>query len=746
MNELLNDYSPTYEALTIIYGTLESETDTFKSFVTTGFMMESGMPNEVVMESASDVFKSIANGFKKFIEKVKAFFKKILLYITSASQDLDKVAKEVEKVIKDKDVNFTINGYDFTVLDKQGPNTREFNSIVSKYNEDMGQIDKLKTKDVKDEIIEWLNESHLDKLRAEVLGVKDPIPEDDYLETIRKFYRSESDETSQITVDNSYVNSIISHAKKLEDTKKSCIKDRDTLLTLLTKTENFFGRTIQIYYKGSDKTINASKVNTDNNKFSKEDNEVTISNDDTTKMITLYATYKSKQVNKIAGMINLVACERVNALKDQISQERTILRKCLFGSTKDENKESVSDSFVTGYNGLDYSIAAMESDIQEYKNYENLSRMVLLSEANTIVSSINSNRVQIMEADADKLAGKVKQAIANIIDTVVKAFMEKAIGNTEKYKEWVVELLESENKLSDKAKAKKEFTMANFFDADYKKMANDLRGAISKAYSVTDYTNVSWATSILPSLNSLEKLRDTDVRKELLNYYRTGKADQKLDMKTMNGNELEGKLKDMTDYVANYSSRVKGPVDGINNAIKSSSQKFKVTESWDSNTFLDVLSCPVCESDLVMCIDYKSVLEAEGTENPLKGDTGKSVNQATKAASTETQSGKETQQSATAVSATDDPNAKKELDAQTPEGKTNNAAVSYKRTIDGFFKQCITLYLKTREEQFIAYVNALSNIDGARPRFDKNGKYISKKQAKEEKDAEDKEATQAESK
>ena len=145
MNELLNDYSPTYEALSIIYGTLESETDTFKSFVTTGFMMESGIPNEVVMESASDVFKSIANGFKKFIEKVKAFFKKILLYITSASQDLDKVSKEVEKVIKDKDVNFTINGYDFTVLDKQGPNTKEFDSIVSKYNEDMSQVDKLKT-------------------------------------------------------------------------------------------------------------------------------------------------------------------------------------------------------------------------------------------------------------------------------------------------------------------------------------------------------------------------------------------------------------------------------------------------------------------------------------------------------------------------------------------------------------------------------------------------------------------------
>ena len=745
MNEFLNDYSPTYEALSIIYDTMESESETFKSFVTTGFMMESHMPKEVIMESASDMFKTIANGFKKFIEKIKEFFKKILLYITSAYQDLDKVANEVEKVIKDKEVNFTINGYKFTVLDKKGPNTREFESIVSKYNEDMSQIDKLKTKEVKDEIVEWLNESNLDKLRAEVLGVKESIPEDDFLETIRKYYRDDTDETKSITVDNTYVNSIISHAKKLETAKKSSIKDRDVLLTLLSKTENFFGRTIQVYYKGSDKAINVSKVKTDDNKFSKEDNEVTVT-DDMTKMITMYATYKSKQVNKIAGMINLVACERVNALKDQISQERTILRKCLFGNTKEEKEESVSDSFVTGYNGLDYSIAAMESDIQQYKEYENLTRVVLLSEANTIVSSINSGRVQLMEADTEKMAGKIKQAIANIIDTVVKAFMDKAIGNTEKYKEWVTELREADNKLSDKAKAKKEFTMANFFDAKYTNMANDISGAVSQAYQVKDYTNVSWATKILPSVNSLEKMRDTDIRKELLNYYRTGKADQKLDMKTMNGNELSGKLEEMLDYVENYSNRVKGPVEKINSAIKSNSEKFKVQEAWAPDTFLGILSCPVCESDLIMCRDYQHILEADGAESPLKGDTGKSVNQAAKAASTETQSGKETQQSATAVSSEDDPEAKKELNAQTPDGKTNTAAVSYKKTVDNFFKQCITLYLKTREEQFLAYVNALSNIDGARPKFDKDGKYISKKRAKEEKAAEDKEATKTESK
>ena len=100
-NLLLESYCPTCEALSIIYETMESDSETFKSFVHTGLLMESGASEDIVMESVSDMFKTIAEGFNKFIKKVKEFFKKILLYITSAYQDLDKVAAQVKDVIKD---------------------------------------------------------------------------------------------------------------------------------------------------------------------------------------------------------------------------------------------------------------------------------------------------------------------------------------------------------------------------------------------------------------------------------------------------------------------------------------------------------------------------------------------------------------------------------------------------------------------------------------------------------------------
>ena len=76
------------------------------------------------------------------------------------------------------------------------------------------------------------------------------------------------------------------------------------------------------------------------------------------------------------------------------------------------------------------------------------------------------------------------------------------------------------------------------------------------------------------------------------------------------------------------------------------------------------------------------------------------------------------------------------------EKKTNNEAVSYKKAIDGFFKYCISLYMKAREEQFLSYINVLSEIDGEKPQFDKNGKYVPK--ASKQKD--DADAVKAESK
>lgn len=750
---LLEDFTPTYEALSIIYESLESDSETFKSMVTTGYLMESGASKDIVMESVSDIFKTIADGIKKFIENVKKFFKKILLYITSAYQDLDKVAAEVKKVIDGKnDIEFTIDGYKFTVIDKSSPNISEFQNIVAKYNDDMTKISDLKEKEVKDEVMEWLTETNLDRLRGQVLGINQSIPDTEYLDEIRKYYRNGEDSTQSITVNRSMVDSIISNAKKLEDAKKASIKDRDNLINLLSKSETFFGRTIQTFYKGNTKQINVNKVNIDNNKFSTEDNKINV-NDDMSKMISTYASYKAKQVNKIAGMINLVACERVNALKDQIKQERTILRKCLFGNTKDEKKDNVSESI--GIDGKDYSIIAMESCIRDYNIYEQTARQALFEETDFMLNALSTGKVSsLLEADTEKLGGKIKQAISDIIEMVVGNFRKKAIGTDEFNNAWMDDITKPENKLEEKAKAKKEFTMTDFFSAEYKKNISDLTSAIKTAYDNTNYNDVSWASTILPSINSPEILRDTNTRTKILNYYRTGKGEDKFETKKMSGSELAGKLKEMESYIRNYGTTITKPTENISKAFKTASDGFKVMESWSPSSYLEILGCTVSESDAILCRDYDSVFGVmEADENKPKigngtdgiGDANRATRNAANAVSNETQNGKETAKSATTTNSVDDEKKKEELGLK--QEKTNSDANAYKRMVDNFFKNCITLYLKAREEQYIAFSNALSDIDGARPKKDKNGKYIPKAEANNNQtDNNDKEVVKTETK
>ena len=748
----LENYDATCEALSIIYDVQESDMETFKAFVYEGYLIGSGATSDIVMEGASDIFKSIVNGIKKFIEKIKAFFKKILLYITSATEDLDKLAAKVKPVVNDiKDIKFTIDGYNFTVINKSGPNISEFQRIVSEYNTDMQDLSKLKDGDIKNNVTQWLEERHLDKLRGEVLGAGGAIEEDEYLETIRAYYRNDEKSTSEINVTKSMVEGILSHAKKLEEVKKSAIKDRDSLITLLTKTENFFDKTLPSFYKGDDLQTNVAKLNTSDGKFSKEDNYVS-TGESGYKLVSTYATLKARQVNKIASMINLVACERVNALRDQIKQERTILRRCLFSESKDDVSESVQVFPDTGYMGRDYVSYAMESDVLNHKLYDRVSQVVLLNEAKFLTESLLSGEVQyMMEADMDSAVGKIKTAIGDIIESVVAAFRKKAIGDADKYKPWIAEVKDG---LVDKAKNKKEFKMANFENADYAGMATSINGAIRKAYTNTNYEDYSYAKDVVSSLDTLEKMNDDESRTTMLNYFRTGKADAKLDVVTISGSDLANRVPNMLKYVEQYGTSVTKPAENLSATFKSQNEAFKVTESAvTGSTYLDLIGRPICESDVIACRDYNSmfspvaeslvhtvITEADdvkiGNGNAGVKEANASVNNAAKASGSEGNKEAKDITSATQASSVD------KTEAEGGEKKTNNAAVTYKKNTDRFFKNCITLYIKAREEQFLAYINAIAEINGARPQFDKNGKYVPK--AKKEED--DKAAVNAESK
>jgi len=341
--------------------------------------------------------------------------------------------------------------------------------------------------------------------------------------------------------------------------------------------------------------------------------------------------------------------------------------------------------------------------------------------------------------------GKVKQVISDIIETVVKAFRQKAIGEAQRYKPWLAEIKDG---LADKAKNKKDFKMANFADADYAGMANSIIGAIRKAYTNRDFSNYGYAKDIVSNLDSLEKINDDSSKNILINYFRTGATDGKLDTVTLNGADLSNKVSAMVKYIDQYGTSVTKPSENISSTFKNLSDGFTVTESVTGSTYLDLISRPICESEVIACENYNSIFgPITGSKRTVVTEAGETnvgtanagLSDANKSnAANQTASGNEGAKdsnaqnnelkSATQVSSED------KTEAEGGNKKTNNAAVEYKKNTDRFFKNVITLYIKAREEQFLAYVNALSEIDGTRPKFDKNGKYISKNAAKEQKE------------
>lgn len=745
MNDITTPaYMDDINALSTLYCVQENDTANFRAFIKATYLMESGFDSDIVMEGVGDMFQSIITGIKKFIEKVKEFFKKILAYINSASADLDKVASELKPRLDKMDtINFKIDGYQFTVMEKPAPNMSEFESIISDYNDDMKDLTKISKGELQKSMNAWFSESNLNKLRGEVLGSHSGINEEDFQTEIRKFYRHDEEVISAIEVDKAYVSNIISHAKKLEDLKKASIKDRDKLLTLLTKTQNFFERTLYPYYKNNQLTVNTATISTDDTRFSKEDNYQSTSESGRA-LITFYASFKARQVNKIGAMINSVAAERANALKDQVKQERTILRKCLFGNTvssSDKVEESTGMDYEMGYNGVDYTYIAEESNLLEHKMYDKMEYTILAEEVQFMLNSMETGMVDyLMEADVNTLHGKVKAGIVAAIDAIIATFRTKAVDIRKKYEPWIKEI---QGELPEQAK-NSEIKMYPFWDANYAQMATGMSRAIKDGYGSKDYTYTGFAKEYLPNAKSIADINDSDIAKPLKNYFRTGKSVDTIEPVELKGGALSSKITEICNYLLKYDTEVTNRLEAMKTALDGAQKSFSVTESMiTATTHLSLLECMICESDIQRCLDYNQVFGAPTMEayndsngvkpaiggNPIGGETRKATNAAA--------SDHDTEQAVTSVKDANDEAKKGTEGTGIKENKSNADAVSYKKTLDRFFKVAFNAYLTAREEQFIAYTNALVTIHGKGPKFDKNGNYISEKEAatkKEEKE------------
>lgn len=294
---------------------------------------------DILTEGFSDMLGNMGNFFKKMIEKIKEFFKKIFMYIASCFMDIDKFVKKYKKELDALNkIDFDIYGHKFTLHD--APNMDEFRKIVDEYNSEVSEANKLKKAEVLARQNDFLKATNLDAIRGKVLGSNQNISEEDFVETVRKYYRNGELEEVEIHIDDAEYRKIVSDTESVVKGKKEAEKTRDELIVLLDKTQKFFNQKASTVYVSGVRKIKTAKIKIDDNKFSTEEGDYVT--DSALSVMETYLRFKYQQANKMAGIINTVACERANAFKDQVKFYRQVIRKGLFKDKDDDNKSSES--------------------------------------------------------------------------------------------------------------------------------------------------------------------------------------------------------------------------------------------------------------------------------------------------------------------------------------------------------------------------------------------------------------------
>ena len=291
---------------------------------------------QILMEGFSDILSKMGDYFKQLIEKIKAFFKKVLMYVDSCFMDLDKFIKKYKKELDDiSGLDFEIEGYDFTLHNP--PDMTEFESIVNDYNSQLSEIEKINKTEISNEQKKFLDDDHLCKLRGEILGSNRVIHEDDFQETVRKYYRNGEEDTHNIKIKDSDFKKLLQDIPDMKKGKDEAEKTRDKLIILLDKTQKFFNTKATVMYKNNVKSISTKRIDVSDNEFKSGDDDYVKYSESSVQKLEVFLKFKYNQVNKIAGMINLVASERANAYKDQLKQARIIIKEAI--NYKPDKKE-----------------------------------------------------------------------------------------------------------------------------------------------------------------------------------------------------------------------------------------------------------------------------------------------------------------------------------------------------------------------------------------------------------------------
>lgn len=699
MEELLLEGLDNASMLADIYCFEEASQHIYENSVRAEYMYNLTGNQEFVTEGFTDALKTMGHAIKTLIARIKDFFVSFLRSIKSYSMSLERFAKEYKDDLLKADCDFKIMGYNFNVMSSKDIDMSDFNRLVATYNTVINDIKKSSLNDIVKEGNEFLSDTNLNEIRARVIGMNGAISKDDYIDEVKKFYRGSKDPVS-IHVTSFTVKSILDDVDKLVKMRNAAVKDRDTIIALLSKAEMFFDRKADIIYKDSERMIGTRTIDVSSDNVMSTKDAPIDHDDDIMKKVSQLLTIKYNETRALSSIINVAVTERANALKDMVVQNRRILGKAI-RSPKDTD-DNVSEC------SMDYTDLMEQVDYVLHDSYIEECNKAIAEEANWAIVCMENGMISdaVMEAVGDRMIETFKTLVGKIIGM----FQKKAIDMFQKYEPWfndqaVIDAVTAN--AANKSLEVAEYWKVTPSAAEIQRISRLMKTVVAKP---TDTSTCPWASPYIGTTKISDLAADKDLDNKLKNFFRTGEKDSvKISKVTIGGNNLKSKIPAMFKYLSTYDRLAKS-TQTLSATAKSLT--VPVAENLNVNSHLGLLGRTVMESDMFL-------LEAD--DNPLAAD--KPTTAAAKIRSDGVAAEKKAGESPTKVVNKSNDDVKTQGQTETKTG--DNTLADYYKTSVRFAQKVVSSYITVLEERYIVYVGIISNCTDKEhsPKF-KDGKYI----------------------
>jgi hypothetical protein len=286
---------------------------------------------EILQEGFGDFINSAVEFFKKMLARFKEFMTKIFMYLHAYMGNFEKFLTKYRDTLRNLEPDFQIEGYEYS-LRSDVPKLDKLKNIVSTYNNELSEIDKLTKADVIKKRREYLSSETLDAVRGHIIGSSTPVISEDYLATVKRTFRNGADKSEMIQVNKTRLLKAIEDYDVLKKFKKECEQEREKTIRLVESIQDFFNRSAAVHYKGDKKVMYMHNVqinHTGDKAQTSGDRQDVDYNGSRMEAINLFFSLKFVEAKEIGSMATTASIEKVHALKEAINLTQTIIRKSL---------------------------------------------------------------------------------------------------------------------------------------------------------------------------------------------------------------------------------------------------------------------------------------------------------------------------------------------------------------------------------------------------------------------------------